>query len=85
MENRKLGSEQLESVAGGESEEQYYAKYARYGIIDTEEHFLQGTTCSDCGYGTLRFWRYQPGPFGNKEAVYSCNLCGEYTIAPLRK
>ena len=84
-EKRILPSAALEQVTGGESEEQYYAEYAKFGLIDTEEHLLQGKTCTDCNYGKLTFWRYQPGPFGNKEAVYYCNTCHEYTLAALRK
>ena len=77
--------ETLESVSGGKTEEEYYADFERFGHIDTEAHLLEGTTCRDCGWGKLRFWKYQPGPFGNQEAVYECDSCREYTVAALRK
>ena len=35
--------------------------------------------------GRLSFLRYQPGPFDNKEAVYYCDLCHEYTVTGLKK
>ena len=85
MKENKLIEEELEKVSGGYSEEEYYAEFEKFGLIDTEEHLLSGRTCQDCSRGKLRFWRYQPGPFGNKEAVYYCDLCHEYTIAALRK
>ena len=82
---KEVPIEVLAKVSGGESEDQYYAEYERFGLIDTEEHLLNGKTCTDCNYGKLKFWRYQPGPFGNKEAVYYCDTCHEYTLAALRK
>ena len=84
-EKETICPEKLETVSGGKTEEEYYAGFERFGHIDTEEHLLEGTTCRDCGWGKLRFWKYQPGPFGNREAVYECDSCGEYTVAALRK
>lgn len=86
MANEKnLSNEKLEEVAGGGTEEEYYAEHEKFGLIDDESHRLEGTTCRDCGCGKLKFWRYQPGPFGNKEAVYYCQTCHEYVITVLRK
>ncbi|MBR4456035.1 MAG: hypothetical protein IKS32_07400 [Solobacterium sp.] len=84
-EKRIIDSKVLKKVSGGATEEEYYAEYEKFGLIDTEDHLLEGKTCRDCSFGKLRFWKYQPGPFGNKEAVYYCGACSEYTIAPLRK
>ena len=84
--NKKvIDNEVLKSVAGGQTEEEYYAELAKFGLLDTEEHLLNGKKCGDCNMGKLSFLRYQPGPFGNKEAVYYCNLCHEYTVTGLRK
>ena len=83
--NNVLIDDELEKITGGETEEHYYAEYAKFGLIDDETHRLNGTTCRDCNWGKLKFWRYQPGPFGNKEAVYYCDTCHEYTIAVLPK
>ena len=77
--------DKLETVRGSQTEEQYYKEYEELGLLDTEEHLLEGGRCRDCGYGTLRFWKYQPGPFGNRVAVYTCDDCNEYTLAALRK
>ena len=84
-EKETICPETLETVSGGETEEQYYADYERLGLIDTEQHLLEGGRCRDCGWGTLHFWKYQTGPFGNREAVYECEDCHEYTLAALRK
>lgn len=84
-EEKVIETEILSKVSGGETEEQYYEEFAKFGLIDTEEHLLQGTTCRDCDWGKLKFWKYQTGPFGNKEAIYYCDACHEYTVAPLRK
>ncbi len=77
--------ENLSAVSGGYTEEEYYAQAEKFGHIDTEAHLLEGTKCPDCGWGKLTFWKYQPGPFGNKEGVYYCDTCHEYTITVLRK
>ena len=81
----KLIDEELAKITGGRTEEEYYAEYEKFGLLDDESHRLEGRKCRDCDWGKLRFWKYQPGPFGNKEAVYYCETCHEYTIAVLRK
>ena len=82
---KRIEDEKLNKVTGGITEEEYYAQAKKFGHLDSEEHLLEGTTCPDCQWGKLRFCRYQPGPFGNREAVYSCDLCHEYTVAALPK
>lgn len=57
-----VDSEVLKSVAGGQNEEEYYAELAKFGLIDTEEHLLNGKKCGDCNMGRLSFLRYQPSP-----------------------
>ena len=47
--------DKLETVRGSQTEEQYYKEYEELGLLDTEEHLLEGGRCRDCGYGTLRF------------------------------
>ena len=83
--NERIIDKKLSEITGGMTEEKYYAEYEKYGPLDTEEHILQGGRCPECHKNTLRFWRYQPGPFGNKEAVYVCDECHEYQITVLRK
>ena len=80
----RLIEEELEKASGGYSEAEYYAENEKFGLIDTEAHLLSRTACQDCDRGKLRFIRYQPGLFGNREAVYCCDLCAEYTAAALR-
>lgn len=84
-ENSKIDANVLAKVSGGQTEEQYYDELAKFGLLDTEEHLLEGKTCSDCNRGKLKFWKYQPGPFGNQEAVYYCDLCHEYTVTGIKK
>ena len=40
--NKTVDNEVLKSVAGGQTEEEYYAELAKFGLIDTEEHLLNG-------------------------------------------
>lgn len=81
----RIIDEKLNAVSGGLTEEEYYAQAKKFGHVDTEAHLLEGTTCPDCQWGKLHFLRYQPGPFGNKEGVYYCELCHEYTVTALMK
>ena len=84
-EKNKVEEVKLAQIAGGQTEEEYYAEYEKYGLIDTDEHLLQGKTCDFCNRGKLQFIRYQQGRFGNKEAIYRCSLCNEYAVTALRK
>ena len=84
-EEKKISTEVLEKISGGQTEEEYYEELEKYGLLDTEAHLLNGTKCDCCNRGKLKFHHYQTGRFGNKEAVYFCSLCGEYTVTGLRK
>ena len=84
-EENKVEEVKLAQIAGGQTEEEYYAEYEKYGLLDTEEHLLQGKKCDFCNRGKLQFLRYQQGRFGNKEAIYRCSLCNEYAVTALRK
>ena len=43
--NKTVDNEVLKSVAGGQTEEEYYAELAKFGLINTEEHLLNGKKC----------------------------------------
>lgn len=81
---KRITTDELDQVSGGRTEEDYFAQAERFGMIDTDAHLYDGKTCGDCGWGKLRFERYQPGPFGNREGVYYCSTCHEYTVTVLR-
>ena len=84
-ETKRIDIEALAKVSGGQTEEEYYEQLEKFGLLDTEEHLLEGKKCDLCHIGKYRFLRYQKGRFGNREAIYSCSLCNEYAVTGLRK
>lgn len=79
-EKKELDDIIASKVSGGETKEEYYKTYKRLGLIDSDPPAHNGDGCRYCNFGKIRFWRFQPGPFGNKESVYSCDSCHEYVI-----
>lgn len=81
MEEKKIMDEQeLTNVVGGQTKEEYYEDFRRLDLLDGPSPRHNGEECRNCVCGKLKFYNYQSGPFGNREAIYYCDTCHEYEL-----